>query len=79
MMMWTDGGYTPDWSDDFYNVGMLELDTESGAYIVPDVDYCIEQAHDWQHADGDFVDERDYCDAEDIANREVVVEVVAEI
>ena len=33
---------------------------DGGAYIVPDVEYCIETAHDWENFTGDFVD--DYND-----------------
>ena len=53
MNFWTGNGYTPDWSNDFFCVGLLPK-TEDGSYIVPDVDYCIEQAKDWWRCTGDF-------------------------
>ena len=54
MNNWTDNGYTPDWSIDFFEAGSLEYNEDMDAYIVEDVDYCIEQARDWQNARGDF-------------------------
>lgn len=54
-------GYGPDWSADFFEVGNLEsidapeLDC-SPAYIVNDVDYCIEQANDMVAGIGDFAE-----------------------
>lgn len=40
-------GYGPDRSADFFGVGGLEtVDNPGTAYIVDDVDYCIEQAND---------------------------------
>lgn len=39
--------YGLDWSADFYDVGRLKtVDGPELAYIVEDVDYCIEQAND---------------------------------
>ena len=39
--------YSPDWSADFFEVGGLKtVDVPDLAYIVEDVDYCIEQAND---------------------------------
>lgn len=39
--------YGPDWSADFYEVGGLKtVDEPELAYIVDDVDYCIEYAND---------------------------------
>ena len=54
MNNWTDNGYTPDWSIDFFEAGSLEYNEDMDAYMVEDVDYCIEQARDWQNARGDF-------------------------
>lgn len=54
MAVWTGDGYTPDWSNDFYDVGCLEYDEEKDAYIVDDVEYCIEQAMDWKNSEGDY-------------------------
>ena len=44
----------PDWENDFFNVGSLDYDEERDAYKVYDVDYCIEQAKDWETSTGDY-------------------------
>ena len=49
---WPSGNY----AFDFFDCGGLRQDN-SGAYIVRDVKYCVEQAHDWVNRVGDF-----YCD-----------------
>ena len=53
-------GYAPDWSADFFEVGNLETrfadDSMEPAYIVDDVDYCIEQANDMVAGEGDFAE-----------------------
>lgn len=47
--------YGPDWSADFFEVGGLETVSEPEiAYIVDDVDYCIEYANDMVAGVGDF-------------------------
>ena len=51
-----DGVELPDWSFDFFETGRLELDEEKDAYIVGNVDYCIEQAMDWKDATGEWED-----------------------
>lgn len=38
--------------------GLSEQD-KSGAYIVDDVDYCIDYAKDWENRQGDFYGESD--------------------
>lgn len=73
---WTGNGYEPDWSADFFSVGSLPYNDELDAYVVDDVDYCVEQANDWASAIGDFRDDRDYLDDEAIDNRTVFVEEV---
>lgn len=73
MKMWKYGQYTPDWSNDFFEVGGLEYDEELDAYKVNDVDYCIEQAEDWKNGVGDFSDSEDGIDPDD---KLVLVEVV---
>lgn len=50
MMIWQGTGYSPDWSDDFFDVGLLPSN-DDGAHFVEDVDYCIEQAQDWADED----------------------------
>lgn len=51
-------GYGPDWSADFFEVGGLEtVDNPEIAYIVDDVDYCIEQANDMVAGEGDFAED----------------------
>lgn len=50
-------GYGPDWSADFFEVGGLKtVDVPDLAYIVEDVDYCIEQANDMVAGEGDFAE-----------------------
>lgn len=49
--------YAPDFSNDFFEAGGLEYDKDKDAYIVEDVDYCIDYAMDWKNGTGDF-----YCD-----------------
>lgn len=49
--------YSPDWSADFFEVGGLKtVDVPDLAYIVEDVDYCIEQANDMVTGEGDFAE-----------------------
>lgn len=57
LMIWNGNGYTPDFANDFFDAGILPYDAEHDAYIVNDVDYCIEQALDWKYARGDFYGE----------------------
>lgn len=54
MCVWEGSGYSPDWSEDFFEAGSLDYDEEREAYRVESVDYCIEQAEDWAHSTGDF-------------------------
>ena len=70
MCDWTGSGYTPDWSRDFFEVGGLPYDDENNVYIVDDVDYCVEQARDWEHGVGDFY----YDDDPNLENHCVTVE-----
>lgn len=54
MMVWNGNGYDPDWSDDFFDVGLLpriEDETDGLVYMVQDVEYCIEQAQEWANED----------------------------
>lgn len=76
MCNWTDNGYTPDWSDDFFDAGILEYNEELDASIVKDVDYCIEQANDWKNAVGDFYEPD--ADPDEVENRDVDVTVIRE-
>ena len=56
MLRWDDlnSCYGSDWSDDFFEIGGLQHDPETDAYLVPDVDYCIHQASDAINCKGDF-------------------------
>lgn len=56
MMEWDGNRWNPDWSMDFFAAGKLAND-ETGASIVEDVYYCIEQAMDWKYNRGDYIDE----------------------
>lgn len=73
MCEWTGSGYTPDFSNDFFQIGGLQYNADLDAYIVPDVEYCAEQAEDWQLGRGDYADDAAACD---ISNRSVLVEYV---
>lgn len=48
--------YTPDWSRDFFDAGSLNIDFEKQAYIVDDVNYCIDQAKECLRHVGDYYD-----------------------
>jgi len=74
-----DSDVTPDWENDFFDVGRLRYDEMLDAYIVDDVKFLIEEAHDWEHGEGDYgiTDEED----EDefwtrVMDRQVDVEVL---
>lgn len=56
MMVWMGTGYSPDWSNDFFDAGCLPH-TDDDTYIVADVQYCIDQAEDWQNQRGDYADD----------------------
>lgn len=59
MKVWNGSGYDPDWSIDFFDAGSLPRN-EDGVYVVDDVDYCIDQAREWEAEDEDndvFVEE----------------------
>ena len=43
---WTGNGYSPDWSNDYFEAGRMDYDAEADAYKVADVDYCIDFAGD---------------------------------
>ena len=51
MVVWEENGYSPDWSIDFFAAA---YDEKSDYYIVPDVDYCLDQAEDWKNGLGDY-------------------------
>lgn len=55
MNNWTGSGYTPDWSADFFQVGGCAYDDERNVYVVPNVEYCVDCARDWENGrwDGD--------------------------
>lgn len=36
-----------DWSEDFFEAGLLKYNEEKEAYEVPDIDYCVEQAMEY--------------------------------
>lgn len=59
LMTWDEscGEWSNDISGDFFQVGSLEFDVESDAYIVHDVLYCIEQADEWRDGVGDYSEE----------------------
>lgn len=62
MKIWNDynTGYSPDWSQDFFNATTLTYDDEEDVFIVDDVDSYIEAAEEWEAEDENnavFVDE----------------------
>ena len=59
MQTWDGRQYTPDWSNDFFEVGNLKYNEDLDAYEVEDIDYCIDQANDWKDKKGDFYGEED--------------------
>lgn len=68
MRVWEGTGYSADISDDFFSVGGLRYNYEESAYIVSDVDYCIEVAELWESGrwEGD-----EYVTDEEVANRRI--------
>lgn len=64
MKIWQGTGYSPDFSDDFFDAGLLphiEIPgADEPAHLVKDVDYCIDQAKSWEQEDENntvFVDD----------------------
>ena len=54
--------YGPDWAAEFFDVSGLKTVEDDGfeygpAYVVDDVDYCVEQANDMVAGEGDFAGE----------------------
>lgn len=49
--------YTPDISANFFADGHADYDRDVDAYIVADLDYCIEQARAWAAYAGDYADD----------------------
>lgn len=74
MNNWTDNGYTPDWSADFFEVGRLHYNDELDAYQVEDVDYCVAQAMDWKNNTGDYIDYN--ANPKEVENRNVDVNYI---
>lgn len=64
--------FTPDWSNDFFQVGTLPYDDEEDAYLVKDVEYCIDQAENWKYGVGDFYNDDDT--QEELDNRMIWVD-----
>lgn len=56
MAVWDGTNYSPDWSNDFFSVGLLPFDEETGAYKVSDVEYCIDEAIDCIRRQGEYAD-----------------------
>lgn len=49
------GGYTPDWEQDFFTVGRLKYDEERNEYHVEDVRYLIAEAKSWAEIDENYI------------------------
>ena len=41
---WNGNSYGEDWSQEYFSAGSLPYDEETDAYLVPDVDYCVDMA-----------------------------------
>lgn len=74
MNNWIGDGFTPDWSAEFYDVGCLHYNAELDAYQVKDVDYCVNQALDWQSNTGDYIDYD--ADPEEVESRNVYCQFI---
>lgn len=59
MKIWSGSGYGPDWANEFFETAGLEFDGEVDAFMVNDVDYCIEQMEDWKNCANDYIDDED--------------------
>lgn len=57
---WNGNGYDPDWSQDYFDAGSLRQ-TEDGAYIVDDVDYCVDFAADADNSESAVYGDPDVC------------------
>lgn len=82
MYDWSCDGYSPDYSDDLYDVGLYKGDNivyddddEVFAYRVPDLKGVIEYARDWENYETDY-DEPETRQADENAGIERVVEIV---
>lgn len=51
---WTGTGYSPDWAYEFFQDGHAKYIEEEDAYLVQDIDYCIDQALDCKYGVGDY-------------------------
>lgn len=62
--MWEENIFTMftgiDFSNDFFEVGSLFYDEATNAYMVGDLEYCVEQMRDWMSYSGDY-----YYDSQD--------------
>lgn len=79
LKVWDGNGYTPDWSEDFYGVGMLPYDEAANAYRVDNVDWCVDAAEDWRLCRGDFADDAESYDVLHGHERCVWVDDVTEV
>lgn len=59
MKQWDGAGWSSDFSEDFFADGKSVFDRNQEAYVVKDIDYCIEQAMDWKYGNGDYATEKD--------------------
>lgn len=53
MCRWTGNGYSPDWSNDYFNAGNLPMVDGDNVYIVDDVADYIASAQEWQRGEDD--------------------------
>lgn len=64
------GSLGADWSGEILYDGRMEIDEEAEAYVVDDVDYCVDYAEDWENCRGDF-----YEDSEDSEELDRILDV----
>lgn len=73
MKIWNGSGYGPDLANEFFETAGLEFDGEVDAFMVGDVDYCIEQMEDWKNCTNDYIDDEDPD-----GNRRVDVDIISD-
>lgn len=56
------GSLGTDWSGEILYDGRMKRDEETEAYIVDDVDDCVDYARDWENCHGDFYEESEELD-----------------
>lgn len=58
-----------DFSADFFRVWNLKRNEKKGAYVVPDVCFCLDRASDWKNGVGDYEEDYAYLSADERQKR----------